>query len=123
MSRPCQADALDQIAAEQRFLGITGLAVKQGRCRRLHADGNRRQRVGEQVDKEQVHSGKGSRQCHQRGIQHTEDTCHIAGQQEADDILDVLIDAASVGDSVHDGGEVVVCQDHGGGVLAHLGTG
>ena len=33
-----------------------------------------------QVDKEQVHSGKGSRQCHQRGIQHTEDTCHIAGQ-------------------------------------------
>ena len=37
-----QADALGQIPAEQRLLGIPGLAAQQVTASRLHADGNGR---------------------------------------------------------------------------------
>ena len=61
-----------------------------------------------QVDKEQVHSGKGSRQSHQRGIQHTEDTCHIAGQQKQNSILYIPVYISSIHHRLNDGRKIII---------------
>ena len=52
--------------------------------------------------------------------QHEDDQQH---QDEADVLGQVVVDLAALLDGEHDGGEVVVGQDHPAGVLGHLGAG
>ncbi len=66
---------------------------------------------------------KGTGRASREVIEHAEDARHIAGKQERDGVFDVGVDAAAVDHRLDNGGEIVVRQDHGGGVLAHLSAG
>src|SRR5699024_5207581 len=117
------ADAGQQVPAEDGLLGVPGLLVQQAPACRLHAYGDGGQGVGEQVDKQQVDRLEGHRQGQQRGVELTEDAGGVAAEQELDGVFDVSVHTAAVDHRLDDGGEVVVGQDHGGGVLGYLGAG
>ena len=101
----------------------------------VHAHGQGRSGVGDQVDPQdlggqqrQDHAGLAvpaqaddSREHH--AAEDREDLTHVGGQQEAQELLDVVEDAPALTHGVDDGGEVVVRQDHRGGLLGHLGSG
>ncbi len=108
---------------EDAFLWITRLLREQTVLRRLHADGDSRQRVGQQVDKEQMHRHKRHGQCENGREQHRDDRRHVAREQEEDRVFDVAVDVSAVGDRLDDRGKVVVLQDHARRVLGDLGAG
>ena len=112
-----------EVLGHDRFLRVSRLLVEQVLARRLHADGDGRQRVGQQVNKQQVYRLERHCQAKQRGVQNAEDGRHVAGQQELDGVFDVGVDISSVGDRLDDGGKVVVGQDHRGRILGNLGAG
>ena len=84
---------------------------------RLHPDGNCRQRVRDQVDKQQMNRGKWQRKACKGGIKDTEDTRHIAGKEKLDGIFNIAVDISAVGSSLDDRGKVIICQYHGRSLL------
>ena len=66
---------------------------------------------------------KRHRQPCQRAEQHCNDTRQIAGQQEQNCLLDVLIDISAILHCLDNGGEIVVRQNHCRSVLGNLCTG
>ncbi len=81
------------------------------------------QRVGEQVDEQQVHRLEGHGQGQQGGIQHRENPRHVPRQQKLNGPADVGIDVPAVLHRLHNGGEIVVYEHHVGGVLGHVCAG
>ena len=70
-----------------------------------------------------MHRREGCGQVGDGADEHAEDARHIARQEEIDGVFDVGIHAPAVDHRLDDGGEVVVREDHGRGVLADLGAG
>ena len=116
-------DLPDQPPVEQRRFRIARLLAQKIVARGLHADSHSGQTVGEQVDEQQMHRRKGRSQSRDRGEQHTHDACHVARQQKVHGVLDIGVHAATVHDGLHDGGEVVVREDHRSRIFADLGSG
>lgn len=48
-----------------------------------------------------------------------DDLPHIRGDEVANELLHVVVDRPSLLHSSHDGGEVVICQDHFRGSFSH----
>ena len=66
-------------------------------------------------------SGHG--QADERGGEHRQDLAGVAGEQVVDELLDVVVDPPPLLDGRHDGGEVVVGDDHVRDLLGHVGPG
>src|SRR5699024_6495459 len=88
----------------------------------LHAQRQRGEAVGDQVDEQQV-DGVQQSEAQQGGAEHAQHLAHVGGQQELDGLADVGVDAAAFLHSAHDGGKVVVGQHHVGHVLGDVGAG
>ncbi len=90
---------------------------------RLHAQRERRQSVGQQVDPQDLDRQQRQRHAGQRPGDHDEDLAEIARQDEPDELPDVVEDDASLFDRRDDAREVVVLQHHVRRVLRHVGAG
>ena len=116
--RALDQDARHERAVQDGRLRIARRVSEQAAAGGLHADGDGGQAVGQQVDKQQMHGRKGRGQAAERGKKHGQNAGHVAREQEMDGVLDVGVHAAAALGRADDGGEVVVSQDHRGGVLA-----
>ena len=120
------ADKGDEEAIEQRaakaasrkeaFVPGTGRAAHEAaRVVRVHAQGQGRQGVGNQVDPQDVAGLQRGAQAQQDGGQHGNDFPEIRGEQEEDRFFDIFVNAAAFRDGLRDGGEIVVGQNQIGG--------
>ena len=81
------------------------------------------ERVGQQVDEQQVYRRKGSGESRD-GVEHyCDDACKVARKQEEYRLLDVVVKVSAVLDRLDDGGEVVVGKHHSRRILGDLGAG
>ena len=90
--------------------------------RRLEAERQRRQPVGDEVEPQDLNRRQGRRPASQRRHEHHEHLPRVARKQVVDELLDVVVDATPLLDGRHDRGEVVVDQHHVGGRLRHVGA-
>ena len=127
------ADKGDEEAVEQRaakaasrkeaFVPGTGRAAHEtARVVRVHAQGQGRQGVGNQVDPQDVAGLRRAAKAQQDGGQHGNDFPEIRGEQEEDRFFDIFVNAAAFRDGLRDGGEIVVGQNQIGGVFGHVGS-
>ena len=115
-------DVEAQAAGEDAVLGGAGRAAHDVRLRALHAQGQGREAVGDEVDEQQV-DGVEEGEAQQGGEEHPQHLAHVAGQQEADGLADVVVNPAALGHGAHDGGKVVVGEDHVRHVFGDVGAG
>ena len=122
--------AVDHVVGE-----LARLAVHDVLGLRVDAHGQGRGGVGQQVDPQQLRGEQ--RQGHTGGLglgdaqhagqhdaaEHGEHLTDVGAQQVAQELADVVEDAAAFAHGGHDGGEVVVRQDHLGGFLCDLSAG
>ena len=92
------------------------------RLRALHAERERREAVGQEIDPQQVHRLKDREAEHRRG-ENAQHLAHVRAEQELDRTLDVVVNAAALFDRADDGGEVIVCKHHVGHVFRHVRAG
>ena len=117
------ADLNEEVLGQNGFVCRTGFPFHHVIGMGFQSQCNCRERVGKQIDKQQVDWRKRHRQPCQRAEQHGNDTCQIAGQQEQDCFLDVLVDVSAVLDCLDDGCKVIVRQYHRCRILGNLCTG
>ena len=86
-------------------------------------EGQGRQAVGHQVDPEDLDGQERHREADQGRDEHDQDLAEVAGQQEVDELADVVVDAPAFLDGGHDRGEVVVGDDHVRDFLGHVRAG
>merc|ERR1711862_391861 len=79
--------------------------------------------VGHQVDPQQLDGDQGLGQAEGGGQEDADDLADVGGDQVSDELLHVGVDRTSLLHGGHDGGEVVVGEDHLGGGLGHGGAG
>ena len=103
-------------------LALRGGTLHQVGLRLLHAQGQGGEAVGDQVDPQQVDRLQND-EAEEGGQEDGEDLAHVGPQQELDGLAHVVVDPAALADGAHDGGEVVVGQDHVRHVLGHVGAG
>ena len=136
--RPCPDEALvhpERAEQEQErhqdhpsHLGGTDERVVRASGRPGHGAGLatfQRQRQPEQdsageVDPEDLHGGDGQAGAQQDRRQDHQALAEVGGQGEGDELDEVVEDAAALLDGGLDGGEVVVGEDHVGGLLRNL---
>ena len=82
-----------------------------------------RQSVGDQVHPEDLEWEQRQGHAQERGGEHHEQLADVGGHEVLDELADVVVDDAAFLDGGHDGGEVVVEQDHVGGFLGHISPG
>ena len=74
----------------------------------VYAQGDGGQRVGGEVDEEDVHRQDGHFPTKNDCQKQDEDLGDVARHEELDDLLDVAVHPSALADGVFDGGEVVV---------------
>ena len=92
------------------------------RLRALHAERERREAVGQEIDPQQVHRLKDREAEHRRG-ENAQHLAHVRAEQELDRTLDVVVNAAALFDRADDGGKIVVGEHHVGHVFRHVRAG
>ena len=102
---------------------VARLALHQVLFGRIDRQGQRRQAVGGQVDRKDLHRAQRQRQPQQRRPGHQTDLADVGRQQIHQVLLDIAKDAAPLFDSGDDGGEVIVGQRHVCGFFGHVGAG
>ena len=89
----------------------------------VDAQRDRGQRVGSEVDEQDVHRLDGHfGQPDAHGDEQDEDLGDVARHEELDDLLDIAVHPAPLADGIFDGGEIVVQQDNVGGVFGNVCT-
>ena len=78
--------------------------------------------VGHEVHPQKL-DGLEQREAHERRREHAEYLGQVRGQQELDDLTDVVVDATTLFARIDDRGEVVVGKHHVGNVLGDVGAG
>ena len=99
---------------------VDGRALHTVLLRRLVSQRQAGQAVGYEVNPEDVNGQQRHGQAKERRHKERHDFARAAGQDVADKLEDVVEDAAPVPHGVHDGGKVVVKQNHGRCLLGHL---
>ena len=92
------------------------------RLRALHAERERREAVGQEVDPQQVHRLE-DREAEHRRNENAQHLAHVRAEQELDRTLDIVINAAALFDRADDGGEVIVGKHHVGHIFRHVRAG
>ena len=112
-----------------------GRAVHQVVGLGVHAHGQGRGRIGQEVDPEELGGQEGDGDAQAAGLgdaqksgedhasEDREDLTHVGAEQVAQELADVVEDAAALAHGLDDGGEVVIRQNHLGRFLGHLGSG
>ena len=120
---------LEAAVGEDAVLGVSRLLVHDAFFLVVHAQGDGRKGIGDEVDPEDVEGGKRKDDAvlgegGQDGEEeHDQDFGEVGGKEIEDGLLDVGEDASSFFDGLLDGGEVVVGQDHVRGALGDVGAG
>ena len=117
-----EEDVKAHAAREDAFLRITGLALHDVCLALLHSKGQGREAVGNQVDPEQVHRLQ-DRKANQGREEDRQHLGQVGGQKELDGFADVRVNPASFLYRRHDGGEIIVRQNHVSHVLRYVGSG
>ena len=110
------------VAGEHAVGGVTRLALHDVALGLLHAQRERGEAVGDEVHPQQL-DGLEQREAHERGREDREHLGEVRGEQELDDLADVVVDATALFARVDDRGEVVVGEHHVGDVLGDVGAG
>jgi len=79
---------------------------------RLKAKGQARQAVGHQVHPQDLQRQQWYGHAEERSDEHHEQFADVGGHEVLDELADVVIDDATLFDSSHDSGEVIVEEDH-----------
>mmetsp|Transcript_32092 Transcript_32092/g.55853 ORF Transcript_32092/g.55853 Transcript_32092/m.55853 type:complete len:421 (-) Transcript_32092:271-1533(-) len=93
------------------------------RVRRVEAQGRGGGPVRHQVHPQQVQRGQRLGQAQHCAEEDGGDLAQVAGDEEADEALHVVVDAPALLHRIHNGGEVVVRQNHVRRLLGHLCAG
>ena len=116
-------DAVGHTPGEQAFFGVGRRLFHNILIHRLHAQGESGQTVGDQVHPKQLDCQQRGGQPHEESGQHGDDFSDIAGQKKMDGFFDVFKDSPSLPHRGHNGGKVVVGQNHIGGAFGYIGAG
>ncbi len=103
---------------------LFGGTPHQGRQRRVEAEGEGREAVGHQVDPQQLGGQQRLAQApeQQEAEEHHQHFADVGGEQVVHHLLQIGEDGPPLTDGPHDGGEVVVGEHHGGGLLGDVGA-
>ncbi len=115
-----EGDVDAHAAGEDAVGGLTRLALHDVALGLLHAERERGQGVGDEVDPQQLDRLEDG-EADKRRLEHREDLGDVGGQQELDDLADVVVDTTAFLHRVDDGGEVIVGKNHVGDVLGDVG--
>ena len=97
---------------DHRLVRRARLASHDVAFRRFHAQGERRQAVRDQVDPQDLDRGQRGGPADQGREEHEQHFARVAGEQVADELLDIVENPAALFDGADDRGEVVVGQHH-----------
>ena len=109
-------------AGEDALVPLVGRGLHHVPLDGVHAQGQGREGIGDQVHPQQLDSQQRRGHPQQKGGEHHQNLPDVAGEQKVDGLADVLVDASPLPDGGHDGGKVVVGEDHIRGGLGHLGA-
>ena len=100
-------------------LEFRGRPVHDVRLRLFHAKRQRREAVRYKVDEQQMNRIQ-QRKAHERGAEYAQHLAHVGGQQELDDLSDIVVYAPSLAHGHDNCGEIVVRQHHLRHVFRHV---
>mmetsp|Transcript_15325 Transcript_15325/g.33089 ORF Transcript_15325/g.33089 Transcript_15325/m.33089 type:complete len:1080 (-) Transcript_15325:311-3550(-) len=100
--------------------GVTGGAVHDVGLLLLVRQGDGGHHVGTQVHHQDHHGGQGQGQADHNEAQEGANLGDVGGERVADGLLQVVEDEATLLHAVHDGGEVVVHENHVSSLLGHV---
>ena len=118
-----EADEPSPGPRDDGLVGLAGRPRHDVRVDGIDAQGQGGQAVRHQVDPEDLDGQERNGEAEQGGREHDQDLAQVAGQQEVDELADVVVDAPAFLDGGHDRGEVVVGDDHVRDFLGHVRPG
>ncbi len=121
--RADQQDPPDQRRRQDRRSGPSRRAPHDAVLLRLEGEHEAEEHGGRHVDPEDLDRQDRQRGAQEHGGQDDQSLAQVRRQGPGDELGEVVEDAATLLDRGLDGGEVVVGQDHVGGVLGHVGPG
>lgn len=89
----------------------------------VEAEGGGGQTVSDEVDPQKLYGDESLGHAKSSGQEDTDHFADVGGDEVTDELLHVVVDGAALLDGGHDGGEIVVGQDHLGGGFGHGGSG
>ena len=111
-----------QTAGKDSGLGVPGPPAHNVRLCPLQSQGQGREAVGNQIDPQQMHrleNGKAQQRCGKDA----DDLAHIGAQEELNGLADVVVNPTALLYSPHNGGKIVIRQDHIRHIFGHVRTG
>eukprot|EP01136_Pigoraptor_vietnamica_P010646 Opistho-1_new@48532 len=106
-------------AREERLVASVRLALQQRVRGRLRREGERRKRVHDEVDPQQLHGRQRRLLEHNRANERDDDGANVDGELELQELGDRVVHVAAPLDGRDDRVEVVVHEDDVGRVLGH----
>merc|ERR1719190_163150 len=113
----------EQPGGDKGLVSASGHLVHDVQVRGVEGEGGGGQTVSHQVDPQQLHGDQSLGEAEGGGQEDADHLTDVGGDQVADELLHVGVDGAALLHGGHDGGEVVVSQDHLGGGLGHGSSG
>ncbi len=107
-----ETHALEEPTCQQRRSGVARRALHHLRIRRLHRQGERGQRVGDEIQIQDLEGEDDRGKPGESGDEQHGDLGQVAAEQIEDELLDVVVDDASFLDGRSHGLEAVVLQDN-----------
>merc|ERR550539_1534517 len=113
----------EQPGSDEGLVGSPGWFVHDVQVGGVEGESSGGQTVSDQVDPQQLDGDESLGEAESGGQENTDHLADVGGNQITDELLHVGVDSAALLHSGHNGGEVVVGQDHLGGGLGHGGAG
>lgn len=86
------------------------------------AQGERREDIGSEVDREDLHGGDGCRDTESESEEYREEFAHIRGEDIVSEFPEIGEDGAPLADAAYDIRKVIVEENHIGGFLGNIGA-
>lgn len=113
----------EEPSADQGLLGVPWGLVHDVQIWGVESEGSGGQSISDQVDPQQLDGDQSLGHAQSSGQEDTDDLADVGGDQVTDELLHVVVDSTALLNSSHDGGEIVIGQDHLRGGFSHSGTG
>merc|ERR1719222_931280 len=113
----------EQPGSDEGLVGSPGLFVHDVQVGRVEGESSGGQTVSDEVHPQQLHGDQSLGETESGGQEDADNLADVGGNQITDELLHVGVDGTALLNGGHDGGEVVVGQDHLGGGLGHSGAG
>ena len=113
----------EQPGSDEGLVGSPGWFVHDVEVGGVEGESSGGQAVSDEVHPQQLDGDQSLGEAESGGQENTDNLADVGGDQVTDELLHVGVDGAALLHSGHDGGEVVVGQDHLGGGLGHGSSG